>query len=230
MNYKPEKGILDYHAKRRLQGTAFRYRLERRSFEVEKVIRKYACASPYILDVGTSDGLMLGRISSGAKSLVIGIDISFEILSLNTNRTFYAIQADALALPFSAESFDVIIATAVIEHVVDGRKLIDEFHRVLKREGICVLTTPVPFFDRLADLLERGSEHWYPKSFYHHERFSLRKLHKLLINRGFTVLEARKFMISPSGFPFDIAVEGILRRIRLNFMFLNQLIVGRKTL
>lgn len=43
--------------------------------------------------------------------------------------------ADASQLPFEDSSIDGIINLAVLEHVKNPQKLVDEFHRVLKKEG-----------------------------------------------------------------------------------------------
>jgi 2-polyprenyl-3-methyl-5-hydroxy-6-metoxy-1,4-benzoquinol methylase len=45
------------------------------------------------------------------------------------------------------ESFDVVVAIAVIEHVADAKEMIEECHRVLKVQGMLILTTPDPFFE-----------------------------------------------------------------------------------
>ncbi|MFH1638666.1 MAG: class I SAM-dependent methyltransferase [Candidatus Woesearchaeota archaeon] len=37
--------------------------------------------------------------------------------------------------------FDTIIATEVLEHLYDPQKAINEIHRILKKGGICILTT-----------------------------------------------------------------------------------------
>ena len=55
------------------------------------------------------------------------------------------LNADAVCaaenLPFANGFFDVIICTQVLEHVNDPRKVIEEMHRVLKKEGLLILST-----------------------------------------------------------------------------------------
>lgn len=40
-----------------------------------------------------------------------------------------------------ANSFDTVIATEVLEHVLDPQKAVEEIRRVLKPGGVCILTT-----------------------------------------------------------------------------------------
>jgi SAM-dependent methyltransferase len=55
--------------------------------------------------------------------------------------------ADAVDLPIKDHSVDVIINTAMLEHVANPEKIIREMHRILKAEGefFCYLPFMVPF-------------------------------------------------------------------------------------
>ena len=50
--------------------------------------------------------------------------------------------ADAHRLPFMDNSFDGVIAQAVLEHVVDPYQCVSEMHRVLNTEGLVYAETP----------------------------------------------------------------------------------------
>jgi SAM-dependent methyltransferase len=54
-------------------------------------------------------------------------------------------------VPLANNSTDIVFAGEVLEHVADPARLIDDVHRVLKPNGIFILTTPNPdaFFYRL---------------------------------------------------------------------------------
>jgi len=90
-----------------------------------------------------------------ARILVIGGSIAgegFEILSENsalelveTDVSFgprVTMICDAHDLPFVDGSFDVVIAQAVLEHVVDPFRCVSEFYRVLDENGIIYAETP----------------------------------------------------------------------------------------
>lgn len=53
-----------------------------------------------------------------------------------------AMIADAHDLPFASESFDGVIAQAVLEHVLDPARCVAEMHRVLKPGGLVYAETP----------------------------------------------------------------------------------------
>lgn len=50
---------------------------------------------------------------------------------------------DITNIQFPAETFDVIYCSHVLEHVVDDRKAMREFHRVLKTSGWAILLVPI---------------------------------------------------------------------------------------
>jgi ubiquinone/menaquinone biosynthesis C-methylase UbiE len=49
---------------------------------------------------------------------------------------------NAESLPFKADTFDFLISTELIEHVMYPRKFLNEVHRVLKPGGKMLLSTP----------------------------------------------------------------------------------------
>lgn len=52
------------------------------------------------------------------------------------------VHVDILAIPFADESFDLVIANHVLEHVADDRKALSEIRRVLRKDGSAILQTP----------------------------------------------------------------------------------------
>jgi len=220
---KPLKTTPDrYHQKRKSFGP-WRYRLRRRTAEVLKAIREFGGSQPRcVLDVGTADGLMLEELSHHFKAHFVGVDTSREILDANPERTFQAVQADAMSLPFEEGSFDIVIAAAIIEHLPDGGKFLGECHRVLRPGGLLILTTPEPFFDRVSEVISRQGKG------FHYRRFSLRELRSLCSSRGLRVLKAEKFMMSPIGFPGENAIEKVMRVLGLSFLLMNQVLVATR--
>jgi ubiquinone/menaquinone biosynthesis C-methylase UbiE len=200
------------------------YRLHRRTGEVNAVLRRYSEA-PYkaIVDIGTADGLMLSflRQKWGTARIFLGIDLSLALLQAVKTKGIRKIQADALQLPLRSRAADVIIATAVIEHISRPADMLKECARVLRSGGLLILTTPDPFLERLSNALG------ILKDSGHQQMLKISELNSLLKRIGFKVLEARKFMISPVGFPFERHIEKILRSSRLGFLMANQLIVAR---
>jgi len=95
-----------------------------------------------ILDVGCGTGLNSEYlIRLGHK--VIGIDISDVAIKRYKARGFDAIRCDIKnGLSFNNESFDLVFASEVLEHLHDTAFFLCECYRVLKPKGILVLSTP----------------------------------------------------------------------------------------
>ena len=224
LSRKKPRGVMDsgYHHER-LKSPGPRYRLKRRAMEAARIILQHAAKKPCILDIGTADGLMLDLVCSRTDpSFAAGIDLSWGLLKTNTRNNPLAM-ADAEALPFGDGSFDVAIATAIIEHVPHPEKFVTEIRRILKPDGICILTTPVPLFEEFASKLG------FLKEDDHQETFPLKKLAALVAGKGFQLLEAEKFMMSPIGFPAERMIEKMIRRVGLSPLLLNQLVAARRT-
>ncbi len=96
-----------------------------------------ACGSGY----GTA---MLGRQPGTARAY--GVDIDRETLIHARRRyedaalTF--IEANGTMLPFCDASFDTIVSLETLEHIQDDRAFLRELVRVLRPDGVCILSTP----------------------------------------------------------------------------------------
>ena len=63
--------------------------------------------------------------------------------------------ADALALPFAGQAFDVVICSEVLEHIPNHRRAVREIVRVLKPGGTLVVSVPRWFPERICWALSR---------------------------------------------------------------------------
>lgn len=97
-----------------------------------------------VLDCGCGEGnftLELGK-RIGAANLY-GIEIADEFRGLPEERGVTVYIADLNgALPIDDESFDVVVASQVIEHIYRTDGFVREIHRVLKPGGYAVMSTP----------------------------------------------------------------------------------------
>ena len=220
-----QKGVLskNYHIQREHRSAA-KYRLKRRTDEDLKAIKTHTTKHQLaLLDIGTADGLMLNNLANELNPKIsVGIDFSSELLKFADNNQNFFVQSDASRLPFKDDFFDVIVACAVIEHVPNAGAMIDECHRVLKRGGLCIITTPDPFFEHIATMIG------HLENDQHNETFNLLKLKSLFEAHKFTVDRLEKFMVSPIGFPYEHTIEKVMKLIGLQFLLLNQLIVCKK--
>jgi SAM-dependent methyltransferase len=78
---------------------------------------------------------------------VVGVDRSDEALRLSATRgPFALVQASAECLPFPDDTFDVVTALDLLEHLDDDAAAMGEIRRVLRPGGIAVLTLPAHRF------------------------------------------------------------------------------------
>jgi len=220
-----EYGTLDksYHLGRKTQKSLI-YRLNRRTREVIKSIDEYYQGTPQsIIDLGTADGLMLSMIKdSFPLARCIGIEYSQELVEANPDRRITVLQSDVNYLPMPDSSFDIAIATAIIEHLPDPKRFIVETKRVLKNNGVIILTSPDPFWEKVATMVGHLQDEQHTKV------MNLKEIVSLFDEVGYVIMEQKKFMLSPIGMPFEIPIENIVRCVGLNFLFANQFVVGKK--
>jgi len=200
------------------------YRLRRRTDEVEAALRQYGDGQlQVVVDVGTADGLMLDDLRRRIGPLTfLGVDLSFALLRANLTDGVFKAQGDALAMPVKSGIADAVVATAVIEHVPDASAMLRECARMLRPGGLLVLTTPEPLMERVASAIGLLKEE------AHQRTFNLTELCQLANENGFVVLEARKFMFSPVGFPAEKVIERVLGPLGLSLIMANQLLIARR--
>ncbi len=106
-----------------------------------------------ILDLGCGTGYYLFLLSNLPVELkLFGIDNDKKALDeakTSLNKKINFILSDSHKLPFENNSFDKVIASEVLEHVDDDQRVIKEVYRILKPDGVFVISTPslrYPFF------------------------------------------------------------------------------------
>lgn len=97
-----------------------------------------------VLDIACGTGYGLGLLKDKAQS-IIGVDVDIEAAREARNEcdeTSFVLLGDGTNLPFAEESFDVITSFETLEHLHDRRKFLSELQRVLKKNGLLILSTP----------------------------------------------------------------------------------------
>lgn len=97
-----------------------------------------------ILDMGCGGGFLSNDLALAGHS-VTGIDLSTSSLKVaesrdRTHKVRY-LHGDVYQVPFPSESFDVVAAMDLLEHVSDPRKVIAEANRVLRPGGLFFFNT-----------------------------------------------------------------------------------------
>lgn len=103
------------------------------------------CGGRDVLDAGCGVGYGSAYLAETARR-VVGVDIDADAIDYARER--YAarnvefVHADVTALPLADASFDVACSFEAIEHVRDPEALVAELRRVVRVDGVCVLSTP----------------------------------------------------------------------------------------
>lgn len=123
-----------------------------RAFEDHVQIR-----SAKILDVGCGVGAMLPMLKKFGD--VTGVDNNGDAVRYAQGRPYAAVvNADAADLPFTSNTFDVVVATDLIEHIRDEMSVLNELIRVLKPGGVLFISTAA--FQFLWSDLDELSHHY----------------------------------------------------------------------
>ena len=219
------------YAEGRKKKRSLKYRLWRRGYEVSKAIKLYKkervdTNKPLkVLDLGCADGLMIKNLSKEFKISATGIELSkdlYERAVVNCPDAVI-INSDINEINFSEdEKFDLIICTAVLEHLENPSKVVSKIFNLLSVNGITVWTVPDPFWEKIATLVGHLDDE------QHHHIPNIKELKKLANSNNLKVVEAKKFMFSPIGFPLEVKIEKILIKLRLSALMANQLLIAKK--
>jgi len=117
------------------------------------------------LEVGAGTGYFsLHLLMAGVVGEATCTDISpgmVDVLRGNADRLGLQVDArvaDAEALPFADESFDLVVGHAVLHHLPDLQQAFSEFFRVLRPGGVVVFAgEPSRYGDRLAGVPKRAA-------------------------------------------------------------------------
>jgi SAM-dependent methyltransferase len=88
-------------------------------------------------------GLLFRQISE-VNPDVVGVDIDDEGIAILWQQGFHARTADVMTMDLK-ETFEVIVAGEIIEHLTDPGQFLRNMRRHLATDGTLVITTPNPF-------------------------------------------------------------------------------------
>jgi methionine biosynthesis protein MetW len=122
------------------------------------------------LDIGCGDGQLTSRVGGTVSAgEVHGVDLNPEMIQLAREKGVLAVPVDLdrEPLPYPSNSFDLVLASEVIEHIYDPGSLLSEVHRVLTPGGKFIVTTPnlASWYNRLALFL--GFQPWLTAASLH---------------------------------------------------------------
>ncbi len=100
-----------------------------------------------ILDLPCGRGFYLNMLRHVCDCRLVGVDLDWSVLQ-QAQRTVARLprlqlsRADAMTLPWAANTFDAIILTELLEHVADDVAVLRECLRVLQPGGVIAITVP----------------------------------------------------------------------------------------
>lgn len=99
-----------------------------------------------VLDIGCGCGYGSCLLAEGGAETVIGVDISEE--AIRYSKEHYSARGldfevmDCTNLKFPNRTFDLVVAFEIIEHIPNCKGLLSEAKRVLKGDGVFIVSTP----------------------------------------------------------------------------------------
>jgi 2-polyprenyl-3-methyl-5-hydroxy-6-metoxy-1,4-benzoquinol methylase len=171
---------------------------------------KQRVKEPRILDFGCGDGRFTSFL--GYFGQTEGVELSDAAIE-NANKNYKHvrfIQGDCLTITLPANEYDVIVSQEVIEHIWEQKKYLEQCHKLLKKKGYLILTTPNKYiFDRM----EGGN--WSRQPI---ENIVTYKDMKKLISERFKIITAETII-------FNYGSQGMLKVINSKYIigFLNRI-------
>ncbi len=147
---------------------------------LEQIIQnpKSKIQNPKILDVGCGTGANLEMLANFGEAE--GVDVSDAALEFCKQKGLKAHKGLAESLPFADESFDVVTALDVVEHLDDDIAGLKEMNRVLRTSGKTLIF--VPAFMWLWGVQDDVSNHRI--------RYTKKQIVERLEKAGFTIERA----------------------------------------
>jgi len=148
-----------------------------------------------VIELGSGNGELADLLQPEVKSLTC-VDNSAIYTAKLAKRGFKARQADFnQPLPFKTSQFDCIISLEVIEHLVKVEDFLLEAHRILKPNGLLIISTPnIAWWGyRLFSLLGQPPK----KEGYHLRFFTYNTFKHYLAQAGFKVIKSNSFTTLP---------------------------------
>ena len=112
--------------------------------ETLSVLRRHVNDDDFLFDLGCGDGTMGYLLSEDLSITVDGCDISDVAVkrAQGNYRNVFRLNIDDEKLPVDSNLYDVVICTDVLEHTLSPMNALNEIGRVLKNDGVAVISVP----------------------------------------------------------------------------------------
>ncbi|MBI3335408.1 MAG: class I SAM-dependent methyltransferase [Candidatus Portnoybacteria bacterium] len=139
---------------------------------------KHCHRNSRIIEIGCGGGALLSDLRRIGFNNITGVDNSAEAINACKGKGLRDVyQLDGAKLDFRDNSFDMVVASDVLEHIEDDTLALKEWHRILSTKGLVIIF--VPAFSFL------WSKH--DELNHHYRRYTRRMLCDRLEKTGFKI-------------------------------------------
>jgi len=133
----------------------------------------------HILDIGCSAGCLIQELIKKGFKNVYGVDISEQSIAQCKKKGLKNIEKmDASDMRFNNNTFDLLISSDNLEHLRNDQKVLRDWNRMLKPNGILIVFVPAyKFLWSVHDIAN-----------YHSKRYSKWELHNKLLRANYSIV------------------------------------------
>lgn len=139
-HYKKDAEVFDYS--KEFQNPLDRAEVNRLRQAILSMVPTHA---KWVLDVGCGSGWLAKSLIPQNRNVVsmdIGITNPQRAIRTTPSPHHFGLVADAMAPPFKKSSFDCIVASEIIEHIIAPQQFLNQLAQLLKPGGRLIVTTP----------------------------------------------------------------------------------------
>ena len=145
-----------------------------------------------LLDIASGGGYLV-EAASKKGFLAVGIESNQQMVAWCRKNGINISQGDAFEfLKSSNEKYDVIVLSAIIEHIEDPQHLIKACGDALKPEGMLLISQAI-YNGLLPRLFPWGWYGWQPKEHFWH--FTAASLDKFFIRLGYEIIKSNRYSL-----------------------------------
>ncbi|MBN2364985.1 MAG: class I SAM-dependent methyltransferase [Calditrichaeota bacterium] len=170
-----------------------------------------------ILEIGSGGGFVVENFGK-KKPFYIPLDIPVQNLRKIRNRNSYPVSpccGDAYKLPFRSATFERVVMAEVLEHLAEPEKVLQELRRILKPDGLLMLS--VPYKEKISYQICIHCNKPTPTHSHLHS-FDKNSLSKLVVHNGFKPVSISK------------SCNKVPNRLHLNYLLRNLPFILWKTI
>jgi 2-polyprenyl-3-methyl-5-hydroxy-6-metoxy-1,4-benzoquinol methylase len=200
----------------------------RLSVVFDECLRETPLAGFRALDAGCGYGVFSAAAASRGAA-VVSVDIGPRLVARAVARADgRGVAADACMLAFRDECFDVVISSEMLEHTEAPLAAVRELGRVLRVDGLLIVTTP----NRAWQGVVRAASRFRLRPFRGLENFvSWAELERACTTAGLQIVAHRGFHPWPFQLGLHAAARAVEARLARRWparLMVNQVIVARK--